>query len=156
LRIKPVRAARHSPELLILSRKKAEAYDPSGREACISVTDVDDETLPRLSSAFAAILRVAFSDIDEPSADPADVLFNHAHATQIADFVRRWAHVDRIVVHCMAGQSRSPGIALGLCELFSWDPGDLEERYPFWNPWVRRELVRAGHLSRHGSSRRLP
>ncbi len=107
----------HTPELLILSRKKAEA---------------------------CAILRVAFSDIDQPSDDPSEVLFNERHAGQVTDFVRHWTHVDRIVVHCMAGQSRSPGIALGLCELFSWETGDLEERYPFWNPWVRSVLVRVG------------
>jgi len=84
-------------------------------------------------------------DIDQPSAEPSDVLFNEEHATQVTDFVRRHCtQVDRIVVHCMAGQSRSPGIALGLCELFSWEAGDMEERYPYWNPWVRRELVRVG------------
>jgi predicted protein tyrosine phosphatase len=134
----------HTPELFILSRKKAEAYEPSGREACISITDIDDERLPKLSSTFVAILRVAFSDIDQPSADPSEVLFNEDHARQVTDFVSHWTHVDRIVVHCMAGQSRSPGIALGLCELFSWATGDLEERYPFWNPQVRGELVRVG------------
>jgi len=133
-----------TPELLILSRKKAEAYEPSGREACISITDAGDAPLPVLSSAFVAVLRVAFSDIDEASSDPTEVLFSEHHARQVADFVRQWTQVDRIVVHCMAGQSRSPGIALGLCELFSWETGDLEERYPFWNPWVRRELVRVG------------
>jgi predicted protein tyrosine phosphatase len=133
-----------TPELLILSRKKAEAYEPSGREACISITDVGDEPLPMLSSAFVAVLRVAFSDIDEASTDPSEVLFNEHHARQVTDFVRHWTHVDRIVVHCVAGQSRSPGIALGLSDLFSWEAGDLEERCPFWNPWVRRELVRVG------------
>ena len=133
-----------APELLILSRKKAEAYEPSGREACISITDVGDSPLPVLSSEFVAVLRVAFSDIDEASTDPSEVLFNERHARQVMDFARQWTHVDRIVVHCMAGQSRSPGIALGLCDLFSWEAGDLEERCPFWNPWVRRELVRVG------------
>ena len=74
-------ALERMPELLILSRKKAEAYEPSGREACISITDVGDAPLPALSSAFVAVLRVAFSDIDEPSADPSEVLFNEHHAT---------------------------------------------------------------------------
>jgi predicted protein tyrosine phosphatase len=134
----------HAPELLILSRKKAEVYEPSGRELCISISDAGNEPLPRLSNAFVDILRLAFSDIDQPSDDPSEVFFNDDHACQVTDFVRRLTPVDRIVVHCMAGQSRSPGIALGLCELFSWETGDLEERYPFWNPWVGQELVRVG------------
>ena len=74
-----------TPELLILSRKKAEVYEPSGREACISITDTDDEPLPRLSSAFVAVLRVAFSDIDESGADPSEVLFNEHHARQVTE-----------------------------------------------------------------------
>ena len=131
-------------QLLILSRKKAEASVPSGREACISITDAGDAPLPVLSSAFVAVLRVAFSDIDEASTDPSEVLFNERHARQVMDFARQWTPVDRLVVHCMAGQAESPGIALGLSELFSWEAGDLEERCPLWNPWVRRELVRVG------------
>jgi predicted protein tyrosine phosphatase len=129
--------------LRILSRIKAEAYEPSGREVCISIRDLDDAEAT-LSARFVAVLRLAFSDIDEPSADPSEVPFHEDHAKQVTDFVGRWMDVDRIVVHCLAGQSRSPGIALGLCELFSWETGDLEERYPYWNPWVRRELVRVG------------
>ena len=49
-----------------------------------------------------------------------------------------------MVIHCMAGQSRSPGIAMGLHDLFSTQPEDMEERYPWANPWVREELVRVG------------
>jgi len=141
-----------TPELLVLSRRRAEVYQPGGREVCISITDSDDDSSPVLSSAFVAILRLAFSDIDEPSADPTEVLFTEGHAKQVTDFVRQWTNVDRIVVHCKAGQSRSAGIALGLCELFLWQTGKLEQRHPFWNPWVRRELVRVGReaLSKNG------
>jgi predicted protein tyrosine phosphatase len=135
---------RHTPEVLILSEMKALLYEPSLREACISVTDIDDKARPELSNAFTAVLRLAFSDIDEPSSDPADLLFNEEHAREIVNFVRPWTDVDRIVIHCLAGQSRSPGIAMGLCELFSWELGEMEERYPYWNPWVRTELVRVG------------
>jgi predicted protein tyrosine phosphatase len=141
-----------TPELLVLSRKKAELYQPDGREVCISITDGTDESAPVLSSAFVAVLRLAFSDIDEPSADPSEVLFNQDHAWQVTDFVRHWTDVDRVVVHCRAGQSRSAGLALGVCELFCWEIGELEQRYPFWNPWVRRELVRVGREALRGNT----
>ena len=134
----------HTPEVLILSEVKALLYEPSLREVCISVTDIDDKSRPELSNAFTAVLRLAFSDIDEPSSDPSDLLFNEEHAREIVNFVRQWTDVDRIVIHCLAGQSRSPGIAMGLCELFSWELGEMAERYPYWNPWVRTELVRVG------------
>jgi predicted protein tyrosine phosphatase len=142
---------RRTPEVLILSQREALLYEPSLLEVCISVTEVD-KPRPELSDAFTAVLRLAFSDIDEPSADPSDLLFNHEHAREIVNFVRQWTDVDRIVIHCMAGQSRSPGIAMGLCELFSWELGEMAERYPYWNPWVRTELVRVGReiLQRQG------
>lgn len=68
-------------------------------------------------------------------------------AQDIVTFVRPWPDVDRIVVHCMAGQSRSPGVAMGLCDLFGWPLRDMEERYPLRNTRVRSELVSAGRLA---------
>jgi hypothetical protein len=44
----------HTPELLVLSLKKAEAHEPSGREACVSISDAWTRTLPMLSSALSA------------------------------------------------------------------------------------------------------
>jgi protein-tyrosine phosphatase len=141
-RIAP-RSEGRKPEVLILSEQKARLYEPSGREVCISITNPDG-AVPSLSSRFVATLRVAFTDIAKPSPFKWDLLFNHEHAKQIIDFVREWEGVERVVIHCMAGQSRSPGVAMGLCELLAWDLSDLEQRYPLWNTWVRQELVRVG------------
>ena len=137
------------PEVLILSEQRARLYEPSGREVCISITNPEGP-VPTLSSGFAAILRIAFTDIARPSPFTWDLLFNDEHASQIIDFVREWEGADRIVIHCMAGQSRSPGVAMGLCELFAWDLADLEQRYPLWNTWVREELVRVGKQTQEG------
>jgi hypothetical protein len=133
-----------SPHVLILSQIQAETYEPAGREVCISVTDPGK--LPaRLSVKFAAVLRLAFTDITEPTGFDGDVLFDHHHATQIIAFVAKWRDADRIVVHCRAGLSRSPGIAIGLCELFSWGSVHvLEQEHPLCNGFVRRELVKIG------------
>jgi predicted protein tyrosine phosphatase len=50
-----------------------------------------------------------------------------------------------MVIHCQAGLSRSPGIALGLCEVFSWGSvTELEQKHSMANAWVRKELVRVG------------
>ena len=136
-------ADRPTPEVLILSEERASLYEPSGREVCISITRPDGP-VPALSNRFLATLRVAFSDIAKPSPFKWDLLFNDQHARQILDFVREWEGVQRIVIHCMAGQSRSAGVAMGLCDLFDWDLADLEQRYPLWNTWVRQELVRVG------------
>jgi len=133
-----------APEVLILSQRRAETYEPSGHEVCISITD--PLKLPaRLSDKFAAILRLSFTDITEPTGLDWDVLFNEDHAKETVAFIRQWPDVDRIVVHCRAGLSRSPGIATGLCELFAWGSADdLQNEHSFCNRFVRRELVRVG------------
>jgi predicted protein tyrosine phosphatase len=75
--------------VLILSQTSAETYEPSAREVCISVTDPGK--LPaRLSERFAAILRVSFTDITEPTGLDWDVLFNEDHAKEIVMFVHQW------------------------------------------------------------------
>ena len=132
-----------TPEVLVLSENRARLYEPSGREVCISVTDPGKPTA-LLSDRFLAVLRIAFTDIAELVEDPWDVVFTPDHAKEIVGFVQRWRGVDRIVIHCRAGLSRSPGIALGLCDVFSWPLGEMEREHPLCNKWVRKELARIG------------
>ena len=127
-------------ELSVLSREAVERYEPGGVEICISISD-PAAPAAELSPRFAAVLRLAFNDIVAVEC-PADVLFSPDHAAAVVEFVERWSHADRLVVHCHAGQSRSPGIALGLCDRFGWPAEPLEAGYPFWNRWVRQVLVR--------------
>lgn len=99
-------------EILILSEEKARCYEPQGVEVCISITNPDGPP-PRLSRRFRAVLRLSFSDIAAPSPHPWDALFNEEHAREILAFIRTWYDADRIVIHCMAGLSRSPAVAMG-------------------------------------------
>jgi predicted protein tyrosine phosphatase len=131
-----------SPELVVLSREAAERYKPRGLEVCISITDPEGEAAP-LSPAFAAVLRLAFNDITERGV-PADVLFSVADAQKITAFLDDWPRVERVVVHCFAGVSRSPGVALGLSDLRGWPTNALEEAYPGWNRLVRTVLAGCG------------
>jgi predicted protein tyrosine phosphatase len=126
-------------ELCVLSRETAERYEPQGFEICISIAD---PTVPpaNLSPGFAAVLRLTFSDIVALES-PADVLFDADHAAAIVGFVQQWAHADRLVVHCHVGASRSPGVALGLCDRFGWPAAELERNYPAWNRWIRQQLA---------------
>lgn len=126
-------------ELRILSREAVERYQPEATEVCISISDPAAPPA-RLSPDFVAVLRLAFDDI-QAATSPADVLFSPEHAAAIVDFVERWAHADRLVVHCHVGASRSPGVALGLCDIFGWQAAELEQGYPAWNRLVRRVLA---------------
>jgi predicted protein tyrosine phosphatase len=127
----------------VLSITGAAKYEPSGREVCISITDPQSAPA-NLSEKFAAVLRLSFSDITEPIPLPTHVLFAPEHAHAILDFIDNWPDVERIVVHCVGGLSRSPGVALAIADLRGWPVKALEQRSPMWNKWVREQLVSVG------------
>ena len=127
------------PEFVVLSRGDAERYEPRGKEICISIADPDADPA-KVSANFVAILRLQFTDILEKG-DPSDVLFSDDHARAIREFIDRWPEATRIVVHCHAGISRSPGVALGLCDIRGWATAELERSHPGWNRLVRSALA---------------
>lgn len=127
------------PEFVVLSREDAERYEPRGREICISIADPDADPA-QVSKDFAAVLRLNFTDIIEQD-DPSDVLFSEDHARAIREFLDSWPEATRIVVHCHAGISRSPGVALGLCDIRGWATAELERSHPGWNRLVRTALA---------------
>jgi predicted protein tyrosine phosphatase len=130
---------KRNPEFVVLSRENAERYEPREREICISIADPDADPA-ELSRGFAAVLRLSFTDIIERG-DPSDVLFSEDHAQAIREFIDAWPDATRIVVHCHAGMSRSPGVALGLCDIRGWATAELERAHPGWNRLVRRSLA---------------
>jgi predicted protein tyrosine phosphatase len=131
-----------NPQFVVLSREEAERYEPSGSEICISISDPDAPPA-RVSSRFAAVLRVSFNDVTERG-EPSDILFAQDHARQIREFLDTWRNAERVMVHCNAGVSRSPGVALGLCDLHGWASAALERSHPGWNPLVRTILAAEG------------
>lgn len=129
---------RSNPHLLVLSREEVERYEPRRREICISISD-PYATPAQLSSRFVSVLRLYFSDVTE-TIDSTDVLFVAEHATLITRFIEGAPEFDRIVFHCNMGVSRSPGVALGLCDLNGWATAELERKHPGWNRLVRSVL----------------
>jgi predicted protein tyrosine phosphatase len=129
------------PEFVVLSRENAECYEPRGREICISISDPDAQPA-RVSPRFAAVLRLNFDDVTERG-EPSDILFAEDHAREIRDFLESWPSAERVMIHCNAGVSRSPGVALGLCDVRGWATAELERSHPGWNRLVRTVLAAA-------------
>ena len=119
----------------MLSREEAESYEPSLKEICISISDPDAEPA-NVSARFAAVLRLHFDDVTERG-EPTDILFAADQARAIKKFVDKWPAVERLMVHCNMGVSRSPGVALGLCDARGWATAALERSHPGWNRLVR-------------------
>jgi predicted protein tyrosine phosphatase len=143
--LEPAARSALTPEFVVLSRDDAERYEPRGKEICISISDPD--ALPaRISPRFAAVLRLNFDDLTERG-EPSDILFAEDHAREISEFIDSWPDAGRVMVHCNAGVSRSPGVALGLCDLRGWATAELERSHPGWNRLVRGILA-AGRKSK--------
>ena len=134
---------RQVPEFVVLSREEAELYEPRGKEICISISD-PDASPARVSSRFAAVLRLNFNDVVERG-EPSDILFAEDHAREIREFLDAWPKAERVMVHCNAGVSRSPGVALGLCDIRGWATAALERSHPGWNRLVRSVIAAEGN-----------
>jgi predicted protein tyrosine phosphatase len=142
--------AAKSPELVVLSREDAEFYEPGPNEICISISDPEAPPAS-ISPRFAAVLRLHFDDVTERGVD-SDILFAADQARAIVDFVDVWPDADRLIVHCNMGVSRSPGVALGLCDARGWATAALERSHPGWNRLVR-STMRHVATHNHGSSK---
>lgn len=106
------------------------------RHVLISVTDPDTNYNICDSKYRDDLLRLKFWDIDKS--------INHNHrvykpmdnqdARSILTFVERNInHVEYIIVNCMAGISRSAGIACGLSNIINGYDLDLVRKYPLYN-----------------------
>lgn len=124
-----------APQLVVLSREEVERYEPGRREICISISDPFAKPA-RLSPRFQSVLRLYFNDVVERG-DPSDILFETEHAAAITAFLDDAPEFNRLVLHCNMGVSRSPGVALGLCDLKGWATAELERKHPGWNRLVR-------------------
>jgi len=136
-----------APELVVLSRLDAEKYEPADREICISIFDPEADPA-QLSPRFASVLRLAFSDLTEMGDPSYDILFAREHALSIMQFVDAWPSADRVVIHCNMGVSRSPGVALGLCDLKGWAAAEIERSHPGWNRLVRAVMCEHAQIDK--------
>ena len=111
-------------QIVFVSQSEAESMLPGQAWAIVSITDPDANTAD-LHDGWAAVLRLAFDDVD-PRIDELDVgdmtPLSEPQALAIAQFYQRIAtHCRVLVVHCRYGQSRSAAIARALCEVRGLD-----------------------------------
>lgn len=99
------------------------------------------------------MLRLNFDDVIERG-EASDILFVEDHAREIRKFLDDWPNVERVMVHCNAGVSRSPGVALGLCDLRGWATAALERSHPGWNRLVRSVVAAEGGAKLKNRARR--
>lgn len=105
-------------KITIMSLKQAIKYQPPINETCSIIRvlepNVSNESLQH-TDQFKEVLELQFHDLEESPYLPSNTrLFNKQDAELLVSFFERNRNIDSIIVHCHAGVSRSPAIALGL------------------------------------------
>lgn len=85
------------------------------RSACISIVTEDSDKF-LLNKEWEDSIQLVFQDIDDKS-DPNS--FSEEQAKLVLDFIESNKELDYIVIHCLAGQSRSAAISLFIEEYYN-------------------------------------
>jgi len=117
-------------EFFVYSRRAIEAL--AAHEVpyvVISITTtLDDHARLPASERCIAVLRLTFADIDRPF-DGA-VMFGPEHARAICEFITEHRDaIERVLVHCDAGFSRSPAVAAAIAKCLGEDDTEFFRRY---------------------------
>lgn len=122
-------------EIKVMSRKeaiKASYKLPKDKKyAIISISEISDSS-PSFhnSSSLINVLKLHFDDVDE--AEYGCLPINEKDAKEIARFVMFFADkVDCLIVHCLAGISRSSGCAAAISKWYFGDDSEFfdESKY---------------------------
>lgn len=127
----------------------AQEYEPGSNDVCISATS--PTVTPELQEGWKDVLYLAFSDIDcdrypedERAACrlPGVTVFGSTMARDVVEFIRKHRD-DDFVIHCEAGRSRAPAIALAAYQIVTGEapPIDMLEKYRDHNRLVRRKIL---------------
>lgn len=126
-------------ELKIMNRTQAIKYsykyahhkEWQGQYAIISISEVADKK-PRfqLCSRLKGVCYVWFDDVEKT--DDRYIAISQKEAKQIADFIKTVIdEIDIMVVHCLAGRSRSSAVAAAI---FKWKYNDDSEIFKQYTP----------------------
>jgi predicted protein tyrosine phosphatase len=109
------------PELVVLSLASASRFVPGQNDVCISIR-TPGAPEAELRTGWRAVLREWFNDLpqNQPRAVAGDI--TPAQADRIVRFALTHQGAARIVIHCEAGASRSPSVAMALADPTSPGP----------------------------------
>lgn len=109
--------------VVVMSRKQFEEYAAKRHNhtsIVISISSfreimVSENIIRNPQNNIVAVYRAIFNDTDKPENG-----MNSMQAIEMADFIKcNIYRVDKVIVHCGAGQSRSAGIAAAILKYFT-------------------------------------
>ena len=137
-------------QLQVLPRLAVEDETFDDDTLIISISSPRQEP-PKINAKYVYVYH--FEDVAEeyklPANDYRDELIVSPMGYEIAEAIAEvvWDNVDKKkwIIHCEAGISRSPGVAIGLARFFNTCPNEsqLRELFPYFNMHVRSYIVNA-------------
>jgi predicted protein tyrosine phosphatase len=127
-------------KLLVLPKSAASQFTYDKPWACISI-GCEEGDWPKINKCQQiGLLQMAFADVDAGQGE--FILFDDKKAKIIWDFVdSMWDKVDLIMIHCLAGVSRSPAVAAAIAkDYYSDDSLYFNEYCP--NRLVYRTMIK--------------
>ena len=130
-------------KLLVLPKSEATTFQCNDPWACISI-GAEPGDWPKINKVQQVdILQIAFFDTEFKRDDV--IYFNEQHAKDILDFVEKvWDKIDLLMVHCLAGMSRSPGVAAAIAKIKYGNDDFYFKRY-LPNTLVYRTILNLAH-----------
>jgi predicted protein tyrosine phosphatase len=96
----------------ILTKDKAIAFKPKKNTALIRLVEPREDDY-ELSGSYAKELVIKVDDIVPSNRWPKEfVVFSEEHAKELLSYFKELDSYDHLVIHCHAGMSRSPAVAL--------------------------------------------
>lgn len=136
------------PEILVLSRQRAVKYsrkEHPEQSIVISITDCS-RGFPSIhkgdSANIRAILKLKFDDVTEDNNEYTAISMKQAN--KIVEFIKNYPDIDRIIVHCEAGVSRSAGCAAAILKYLKNDDSQIfDDKYYKPNMTVYHKVLNA-------------
>lgn len=133
-------------KIVILSANHFSQFNLSPTDMIISITSPGFEH-PRQGTGNIPRLNLHFHDVTEEfelNNGSTWHTMDDSQAKNIVDFfVENQSKCDRVIVHCEAGISRSPGVAIGLCRYFDIvNENEIRDKFPHFNITVSKRIWR--------------
>lgn len=123
--------------------------------ALISIQDYDVKDMPfsyKVGGPLKAVLQLNFDDIDLISPGPAKKLFSDTEAESIKNFIDsiKDSDIEKLIIHCYMGQSRSAAVAAALSFIYDGDDSKFFDEPYCPNQHVYRKILEAYGLNNNG------
>lgn len=127
--------------LTVMSARQVSTFQPKPHTALLRILDTELVTAPPLQHSFDLVHELLVDDI-LPSYleyEPQMVVFGEAHVTQLQTFFELAKDYEHIIIHCSAGISRSPAVAILFARYLNRIDLECAVCLAHWilpNPWI--------------------